>query len=74
MIMTSDVVMILASSFFSKVINSLFSQDGANIAVTDANKDEYLSLRLRHRMLDSIKPQLQHLLIGKHLRHRPGAK
>lgn len=38
--------------------------DGVNIAVNDANKEEYLQLRLKHRMLDSIKTQLQHLLIG----------
>lgn len=37
---------------------------GADIAVTDANKSEYLQLRLRHRMLDSIKNQLEFFLIG----------
>lgn len=37
---------------------------GADIAVTDENKEEYLQLRLRHRLLDSIKPQLENLLIG----------
>ena len=37
---------------------------GADIAVTDENKDEYLELRLRHRMLDSIVPQLQSFLKG----------
>jgi hypothetical protein len=37
---------------------------GADILVTDENKEEYLQLRLRHRLLDSIKPQLEQLLIG----------
>ncbi|CAE7507442.1 UPL1, partial [Symbiodinium microadriaticum] len=37
---------------------------GAQIMVTDYNKEEFLELRLRHRMLDSIKPQLEHLLKG----------
>ena len=34
------------------------------LKVTDENKDEYLSLNLRHRMLDSVKPQLEALLQG----------
>lgn len=38
--------------------------NGENILVTDENKEEYLLLRLRHRMLDSIKPQLENLLRG----------
>ncbi|CAM9483914.1 unnamed protein product [Phaeothamnion confervicola] len=37
---------------------------GAGVAVTDANKDEYLRLRLRHRMLDAVRPQLEALLRG----------
>eukprot|EP00602_Paraphysomonas_sp_CaronLab_P008588 CAMPEP_0185034298 /NCGR_PEP_ID=MMETSP1103-20130426/24045_1 /TAXON_ID=36769 /ORGANISM="Paraphysomonas bandaiensis, Strain Caron Lab Isolate" /LENGTH=626 /DNA_ID=CAMNT_0027570905 /DNA_START=570 /DNA_END=2450 /DNA_ORIENTATION=+ len=37
---------------------------GADIPVTDDNKQEFLELRLRHRMLDSIKPQLEMLLKG----------
>ena len=37
---------------------------GAEEAVTDDNKEEYLQLRLRHRMLDSIKAQLEHFLRG----------
>ena len=37
---------------------------GSNILVTDENKQEYLQLRLRHRMLDSIKPQLERFLTG----------
>ena len=37
---------------------------GADIPVTDENKEEYLQLRLRHRLLDSIKPQLENMLIG----------
>jgi hypothetical protein len=38
--------------------------NGSNIAVTDDNINEYLDLRLRHRLLDSIKPQLEHFLKG----------
>lgn len=37
---------------------------GADILVTDQNKAEYLQLKLRHRMLDSIKPQLESFLRG----------
>lgn len=38
--------------------------NGSQIAVTDSNKEEFLELRLRHRMLDSIKLQLEHMLKG----------
>jgi len=37
---------------------------GSDITVTDENKSEYLQLRLKHRMLDSIKPQLESFLRG----------
>ena len=37
---------------------------GGDISVTDANKHEYLLLSLRHRMLDSIRPQLENFLRG----------
>jgi hypothetical protein len=42
-------------------------EGGAGIPVTDANKEEYLRLRLQSRMLDSIKPQLEALLKGMHV-------
>lgn len=45
-------------------ISKELKQNGANILVTDANKAEYLQLKLRDRMLDSIKPQLEHFLRG----------
>ena len=38
--------------------------NGNDIMVTNDNKQEYLQLRLRHRLLDSIKLQLENLLIG----------
>jgi hypothetical protein len=38
--------------------------NGADILVTSATKDEYLELRLRHRMLDSMKGQLEAFLKG----------
>lgn len=38
--------------------------NGSEEIVTDDNKAEYLELRLRHRMLDSVKPQLEGLLQG----------
>jgi hypothetical protein len=38
--------------------------NGSNIMVTDDNKNEFLYLSLKHRMLDSIKPQLEHFLKG----------
>lgn len=37
---------------------------GADILVTSDNVEEFLELRLRHRMLDSIQPQLEALLKG----------
>jgi hypothetical protein len=37
---------------------------GSDIMVTDENKQEYLQLRLRHRLLDSIKMQLENLMLG----------
>lgn len=45
-------------------ISKELKPNGANILVTDANKAEYLQLKLRDRMLDSIKPQLEHFLRG----------
>jgi E3 ubiquitin ligase SMURF1/2/E3 ubiquitin-protein ligase NEDD4 len=39
-------------------------EGGSDIPVTDDNKHEYLELSLRHRMLDSIMPQLQSFLKG----------
>lgn len=38
--------------------------NGENTIVTDENKEQYLILRLRHRMLDSVRPQLEQLLKG----------
>lgn len=38
--------------------------NGSNIAVTVENLDEYLQLRLRHRLLDSVKLQLENMLRG----------
>jgi hypothetical protein len=38
--------------------------NGGDVLVTDANKSEYLSLVLRDRMLDSVKPQLEQFLCG----------
>jgi len=37
---------------------------GAECPVLNSNKEEYLLLRLRNRMLDSVKPQLEALLRG----------
>jgi len=45
-------------------VNYELLKGGADITVTDENRDEYLMLRLRHRMLDSIKPQLEQMLMG----------
>lgn len=45
-------------------ISKELKPNGGNILVTDDNKAEYLQLKLRDRMLDSIKPQLEHFLRG----------
>lgn len=39
-------------------------ENGRNIEVNDDNKLEYIALRLRHIMLDSISVQLQHFMTG----------
>ncbi|KAF0697760.1 Aste57867_11553 [Aphanomyces stellatus] len=39
-------------------------ENGRNIEVTDANKLEYIYLRLRYIMLESFSEQLQHLMAG----------
>lgn len=39
--------------------------NGSEVLVSDDNKHEYLRLRLQHRMLDSIKAQLEQLLTGE---------
>jgi hypothetical protein len=38
--------------------------NGSQLNVTNENKEEYLELRFRHRILDSVKPQLECLLRG----------
>jgi E3 ubiquitin-protein ligase HUWE1 len=38
--------------------------DGRNIAVTDANKDEYIQLIAEYRLTTSIKEQLDSFLEG----------
>ncbi len=58
----SSSVPVVASN--THVVYELVPQ-GSDILVTDENKEEYLQLRLRHRMLDSIKSQLEYLLIGE---------
>ena len=70
---TSDEDVSLLSLDFSVTYTAAGSQEqlnfelvpgGAEIPVTNDNKFEYLQLRFRHRLLDSIKPQLENLLIG----------
>lgn len=39
-------------------------ENGRDIEVTDANKDEYINLRMRYIMLDSFAEQLQYLMTG----------
>lgn len=39
-------------------------ENGRHIEVTDANKHEYISLRLRYIMLDAVAEQLQHFMKG----------
>lgn len=39
-------------------------ENGSMVQVTDENKEDYLMKRLRHRMLDSVKLQLENLLKG----------
>lgn len=56
--MISDVVIILEFVTFE------LKPDGGDVLVNDQNKEEYLQLRLRHRMLDSVKPQLEMFLTG----------
>lgn len=51
-------------TYLDKSITEDLKTNGAHIAVTDDNKAEYLDLRLRHRMLESIKPMLQEFLRG----------
>jgi hypothetical protein len=47
-----------------KTLQCNLVEEGENVAVTNANKDLYLQLRLRHRMFDSIKIQLEAMLKG----------
>lgn len=47
-----------------KTVTEELVPGGAQIVVTDENKAEYLQLRLKHRMLDSVKLQLQNFLQG----------
>lgn len=48
----------------SQTVTYDLKEDGSNIPVTAENLDEYLQLRLRHRLLDSVKCQLENLLLG----------
>ncbi len=38
--------------------------NGSEVMVNQDNKFEYLHLKFKHRLLDSIKPQLESLLVG----------
>jgi hypothetical protein len=38
--------------------------NGSDVMVNQDNKFEYLHLKFKHRLLDSIKPQLESLLVG----------
>jgi E3 ubiquitin-protein ligase NEDD4 len=38
--------------------------NGANITVTNDNIEEYLSLQCKYRLLDRVKEQVKHLLLG----------
>ncbi|CAM9207238.1 unnamed protein product [Chrysoparadoxa australica] len=58
------VVMSIATEHFGAQIVYDLVPGGGDIHVTDANKDEYLKLRLKHVMLDSIKSQLWNLRLG----------
>jgi E3 ubiquitin ligase SMURF1/2/E3 ubiquitin-protein ligase NEDD4 len=51
-------------SYNATTITYDLKENGSNIMVTPENIDEYLQLSLRHRMLDSIKPQLENFLMG----------
>lgn len=54
----------LTVAFAGKMFTHDLVPGGRDVMVTDANKTEYLQLRLRHRMLDSIKEPLKRLLQG----------
>lgn len=54
----------VAYNNFGKQLICELKPGGQNIPVTESNKEEYLQLRLRHRMFDSIRPQLEALLKG----------
>jgi hypothetical protein len=47
-----------------EIISTPLKPGGDEIDVTDDNKLEYVALRLRHRLLGSIAPQLARLLAG----------
>jgi hypothetical protein len=48
----------------NQIITEQLLPNGQDIMVTEENKLDYLHCRLRHRLLDSIKPQLESLLLG----------
>ena len=53
-------------TYQDKSVTDELKPNGSNISVTDENKVDYLALRLRHRMLESVKPQLQVFLLFKY--------
>ncbi|KAG5191938.1 E3 ubiquitin-protein ligase NEDD4 [Tribonema minus] len=54
---------VVSEHFGLKEVTEL-APDGAHVAVTDANKHEYLKLMLRHRVVGRIEPQLWQLICG----------
>lgn len=40
--------------------------DGRNIPVTEENKHEYIRVMVDHRLLNSVKDQVQQFLVGKY--------
>ncbi|KAJ3391199.1 hypothetical protein HDU92_009154 [Lobulomyces angularis] len=51
---------------FGEIVSTELKENGKNIAVTDANKEEYVRLICEHRISKTVAAQFQEFLVGFH--------
>ena len=61
-----EMVFELEEEDLGQIVKVPLREGGASCAVTNANKEEYVKLAVQHRLLGSIRPQLEALRAGFH--------
>src|SRR5699024_1356012 len=71
----NDITEIITETFsveddeFGKITVVDLVPNGRNIPVTEENKHEYVRLVVEHKLITSVKEQMEHFLSGKSLYH-----